>query len=189
MRKLILSMHMSLDGIVTDELSWMLPDTDQLWDSLFEMLSGVDLLILGSGMWEGYRNYWTNALKETGFNKNEIRYARFANETKHIVFSSTLQETGWGNASIESGDTKKIIQRIKSDAGKDIQIVGGARFASTLINTGLVDEYRMMVNPLIYGKGKSLFYNLQTSHALTCFKVEPLHNGVVILSYRPTVKE
>lgn len=58
MRKLILAMCTTLDGIVTDELSWMQPDTDQSWDSFFEMLENVDLLILGNGMWKDYRDHW-----------------------------------------------------------------------------------------------------------------------------------
>ncbi|MBN8576902.1 MAG: dihydrofolate reductase family protein [Cytophagales bacterium] len=185
MRKLILAMCTTLDGIVTDELSWMQPDTDQSWDSFFEMLENVDLLILGNGMWKDYRDHWKKVLtNEIGFDKNEIRYARYARNTKHIVYSSTLQNTGWENASIECGDLIEFIHRIKSEPGKDIQIVGGAKFASSLINTGLVDMFRIMINPVILGKGKSLYSNLSTHYNLECFKVEHFNNGVVTLSYK-----
>lgn len=185
MRKIILSLNTSLDGIVTDELSWMQPDTDQTWDSFFEMLSDVDLLLLGGGMWPDYRNYWKKVLTEAGFSKNEIKYARYAEKTTHIVFSSTLKQADWGNARIETGDTTQVIQRIKKEEGKDIQIVGGGTFATSMINLGFVDEYRIMVNPVIVGKGKSLYGNLLTHHALECINVAPMDNGVVILSYRP----
>lgn len=177
-------MNTTLDGMVTDELSWMQPDTDQSWDSLFEMLTNVDLLLLGNGMWQGYRDYWKSALKETGFNKNEIKYARFANRTKHLVFSSTLKETGWANTTLVAGDLKQCIQQIKMENGKDIQIVGGAQFASKIINSGLVDEYRIMVNPVILGRGKSLYSNLVCQRTLECLKVERMDNGVVILWYK-----
>ena len=191
MRKLILSINTSLDGIVTDELSWMQPDSNQTWESLFEMLANVDLLLLGRGMWEGYRDYWKKVLNETGFNKNEIKYAQYAENTKHIVFSATLKNPGWENTSIESGDLKQFIQRIKSEKGKDIQIVGGVEFASSIIDTGLVDEYRIMVNPIILGNSTSLYYKVSTQHKLECFKVEQIDNGVVILSFRtrPCTKE
>jgi len=184
MRKLILSMNTTLDGIASDELNWMKVDTDQTWDSLFEMLSTVDLLLLGGGMWNDYRDYWSEVLGKTEFNKNEIRYAQFAEKTRHLVFSSTLQETCWKNAAMVTGDLKQIIQQIKLDNGKDIQIVGGVQFASSVINTGLVDEYRIMLNPVVLGKGKSLYSNLLSGLSLECFKVERMDNGVVILSYR-----
>jgi dihydrofolate reductase len=184
MRELILSINTSLDGIVSEELNWMQPDTDQTWDSLFEMLANVDLLILGSGMWQDYRDYWQKALMETGFNENEIKYARYADKTNHIVFSSILQNAGWENTNIISGDLKQNIQRLKSMNGKDIQIVGGGKFATSLINIGLVDVYRIMINPVILGKGVSLYRDVITKRSLECFKVEEMNNGVVILSYR-----
>ena len=185
MRKLILSMNTTIDGIVTDELSWMKPDTDQTWDSFFKMLSTVDLLLLGRGMWNDYSKYWKEVLsKKEGFNKNEIKYAEFAQQTKHLVFSSTLQETSWKNARIVTGDLKQVIQQIKLENGKDIQIVGGAEFASGVINNGLVDEYRIMLNPVVLGRGTSLYGNLLSSLSLECFKVEHMDNGVVILYYK-----
>ncbi|MEN9569996.1 MAG: hypothetical protein RL172_1227 [Bacteroidota bacterium] len=186
MRKIILSINTSLDGMVNDELSWMQPDTDATWNSLFEMLAGVDLLLLGGGMWDGYKNYWTSALNETGFTKNEIKYAQYADKTSHIVLSSTLQDAGWHNASIAQGNLKQLIQAIQSKPGKDIQIVGGAKFATSLINAGLVDEYRLMINPVILGKGISLYSNLLTKHSLECYKTELMDNGVVIIWYRRT---
>ena len=178
-------MNTSLDGIVSDELSWMQPDTDQTWDSLFEMLSNVDLLLLGAGMWEGYSNYWKKALEETGFSKNELKYARYAEQTKHMVFSSTLQDAAWGNTKVQSGNLKQIIRGIKREKGRNIQIVGGGSFAASCINTGLVDEYRLMVNPVILGRGQILYSNLLTQHPLELIKTEQMDNGVVILTYRP----
>ena len=183
MRKIILSMNTSVDGIVSDELSWMKPDTDQSWNSLFEMLAEVDLLLLGSGMWPGYSDYWKKALEQNGFTPNEIKYAQYAEKTRHVVFSAVLQETGWANTVIERGDLKQYIQQLKSGSGKNIQIVGGGKFATACLNTGLVDEYRIMINPVLLGKGSSLYTHLTTSHELECFKVEPMDNGVITLSY------
>jgi len=184
MRKIILAMNTTIDGIVTDELSWMQPDTDQTRENFFEMLANVDLLLLGGGMWTDYKNHWKRALSEPGFSQNEIKYARYAERTKHIIFSSTLKDADWANATIESGDLKKIILGIKSESGKDVQIVGGKEFASSVINTGLVDEYRIMMNPVLVGKGKSLYDNLITQHKLKCVKTELMDNGVVILTYK-----
>jgi dihydrofolate reductase len=187
MRKLILSMHTSLDGFVTgpnEDMSWMQPDDDEQWDDLFEMLSDVDLFLLGSGMWEEYKNYWKKALNESGFSPNEVKYAKFAEKTKHIVFSSTLKNAGWENTKIETDDVNETVGRIKAEPGKNIQIVGGAKFAASMIDSGLIDEYRILVNPIIVGKGKSFFHHLQSRHNLKYTNVKTLHNGVVILNYK-----
>lgn len=177
-------MNTTIDGIVTDELSWMQPDTDQTWENFFKMMAHVDLLLLGGGMWTDYKNYWKRALSETGFTQNEIKYAQYAAKTKHIIFSSTLRDADWANATIESGDLKKFMKQIKSERGKDVQIVGGKAFASSVINTGLVDEYRIMMNPVMAGKGKSLYDNLIAQHKLKCVNAELMDNGVVILTYK-----
>jgi dihydrofolate reductase len=189
MRKLILSINTSIDGIISDELSWMQPDTDKVWDSLFDMLSSVDLLVLGGGMWEDYRNYWQQALNKTGFNENEIKYAQYAYNTSHLIFSKKLQDSGWENAQIISGDLSEIIGNLKLKSGKNIQIVGGGTFVTSLISSGLVDEYRLMVNPIILGRGQSLYYNLPNEHALTLIRVETMDNGVVILTYLRSVSK
>jgi dihydrofolate reductase len=186
MRKLILSMHTSLDGFVTgpnEDMSWMQPDNDEQWDDLFDMLSNVDLFLLGSGMWEEYKNYWKKALSESGFSTNEVRYAKLAKKTKHIVFSSTLKNADWENTKIESSNINQALGRIKAEPGKNIQIVGGAKFAASMIDSGLVDEYRIIVNPIIVGKGKSFFHHLSSRHNLKRTNVKTLNNGVVILTY------
>jgi dihydrofolate reductase len=184
MGKLILSMNTTLTGVASDELSWIKQDTDQSWNSFFEMLSTVDLLLLGNGMWNDYRNYWTEVLNKKGANKNEIKYAQFAENTKHLIFSSTLKESGWANANVITGDLKQNIQQIKLSNERDIQIVGGVQFASSIINTGLVDEYRIMLNPVVTKRGKSLYCNLSEELRLDCFKAERMDNGVMILWYR-----
>lgn len=177
-------MNTTLDGVISDELSWILPGTDEVWDSFFEMIADVDLLLLGSGMWPDYRDYWTRALIEEGFSDHEVKYAQIAKATKHIIFSRNMKITGWENATIASGDLTSFIQQIKSEKGKSIQIVGGVKFASEMINTGLVDEYRITINPVILGRGKSLYKDLFIHQKLECFNAEHLDSGAVVLSYR-----
>ena len=185
MRKVILAINTTLNGIVTEELSWMKPDTNHSWNSFFEMLANVDLLLLGSGMWKDYRNFWSGVLKnEAEYTKNEVKYAQYAAKTKHLIFSSKLNNTGWNNASVVSGDLNQIIQNIMLKDGKDIQIVGGANFASGFINSGLVDEYRIMVNPVIIGQGKSLWSEIVYTQSLECISTELLDNGVLVLCYK-----
>lgn len=186
MRKLILSMQMSLDGFAEGpkkDMSWMQPDNDEQWNYLFAMLKKVDLFVLGRGMWKEYRDYWTRALQQPGFTANEIKYAKLAAQTAHIVFSKTLTQSGWPNATIASGGLKKTIIKLKQQLGKDIQIVGGAKFAAALIDSGLVDEYRLCINPVIVAKGKSLFSKLVNRHRLQLKEVKEIPPGLVLVNY------
>lgn len=154
-------------------------------ETFFDMIESVDLLILGRGMWNDYCNYWQAALTNTGnFTQNEKDYARYAEKTRHIVFSNTLKDSGWQNAIIMGGSIRDEVLKLKDQPGKDIQIVGGAKLASTLINSDLVDEYRLEVNPVILHTGKSLFTGLLKNQILKLKSANHLKSGVVILTYK-----
>lgn len=189
MRKLILSMNASLDGYIEGkggDMSWMQPDDDDTWGDLFGMLEEhVDLFLLGRGMWAEYRNYWKKALAEPEkFSAHEVAYAKLAEKTPHIVFSKTLKESGWENTTINNGDLVIEIKKLKAATGKDIQIVGGADFAAALLDTGLVDEMRILLNPAIVAGGKSFFHQLKNRHSLELTEVKQLANQIVVLVYR-----
>ncbi|RYZ49400.1 MAG: hypothetical protein EOP49_16350 [Sphingobacteriales bacterium] len=191
MRKLILAIHMSVDGFVEGprkDMSWMQPDDDEQWDGLFNMLSHVDLFLLGRGMWKDYRDHWTRALKEQGFSAREVQYAKLASKTPHIVFSNTVQDAGWENTKVMNGPLAPAIKKLKSLPGKDIQVVGGASFSSAIIDTGLVDEYRLMIEPAILGKGKRLFDQLQHRFELSLIDSRRLSCGVVVTQYRQSAR-
>ena len=111
-----------------------------------------------------------------------MRYAQYAKKTKHLIFSSDMKDSGWENAEIADGDLKKIFEEIKSNPGKNIQIVGGAEFATSMIDLGFVDEYNIFLEPVIRN-GKSFFHNITSKFKLTREKVESLDNGVVVLTY------
>ena len=180
-------MHMSLDGFVEgagSDMTWFDPHDQEQWDDLFDMLEDVDLFLLGSGMWTGYRNYWKAALKDEGFSDNEIRYAKLAEVTKHVVFSKTMKDAQWENTEINSGDLVHEVKRIKGEPGENIHLVGGAKFASSFIKEDLVDEYRLLINPVILSRGKSFFDDLQNKHALDLTEVKKLNNGVLVVNYR-----
>ena len=181
-------MQVSLDGYVEGpkgDMSWMQPDDDDAWEDLFGILSNtVDLFLLGRGMWAEYRDYWKKALAEPDkFSANELKYAKLAEKTQHIVFSKSLKNPGWENTAINNGDLAQEIQKLKAGKGKAIQIVGGANFAASLIDLGVVDEYRILVNPAIVGGGKSFFHQLKNCQSLQLTEVKRLGNGVVVMAY------
>ena len=87
---------------------------------------------------------------------NEIRYARLAVKTQHIVFSRTLGEVRWRNTWIIGENIKEQVERLKCQPGKNMVLWGGARVTSTFRDLELIDEYRIVVNPVILGSGLPL---------------------------------
>jgi dihydrofolate reductase len=95
-----------------------------------------------------------------------------------------MRSAGWETATINSGDVATEVKKLKEQPGKDIYIVGGASFAASLLDTGLVDEYRIHINPAVVGGGKSFFHQLTKNHKLEMLKVSQLSSQVIILTYK-----
>jgi dihydrofolate reductase len=187
MRKLILSMQVSLDGFVEGrdgDMSWMARDDEAQWTDLFDMLESVDLFLLGRVMWPDYRDYWKQALTSSTASPNESAYAKLAAKTKHLVFSQTMHDPGWENAAIIKGPVAEEVIKLKQGKGKDIQVVGGAKLAATIIEAGLVDEYRLTINPVIVGEGKSFFRDQHSKQFLQLISTKKLPSGVIIASHQ-----
>jgi dihydrofolate reductase len=188
MRKIIAALKESLDGYIegpNGELDWV-----EEWDDAFDLLDQVDTCILGRAMYAGYEQYWqavldnpTGVLPFTGkvASKGEIDYARFAEKTPHIVLSRTMKEAAWRNTRIVR-DVEEI-RKMKQHPGKDMYAVGGAALVSNLMNLGLIDELRLVIQPIVLGDGKALFKDVKQRHALNLLEVEQLNSGMVRLTY------
>ena len=188
MRKIIAALQVSLDGFIegpNEELDWV-----DSWEDPFDIVGNVDAFILGARMYPGYEQYWQAVLDNprgilpfTGrpATEGEIEYAEFAGRTRHIVVSRTLQTVSWKNTRIVRD--LEDIRRLKEAPGGDIHAVGGASLASSLMNAGLVDEIRLVVQPIILGGGKPLFKDVKERHVLTLLTARPLKAGAVSLGY------
>jgi len=186
MRKVILAMQITLDGFVAganDELDWLVDEEDQ-WKDLFEILKSADTFLLGRVMYPGYANYWRGVLANPAAKKNETKFARIAEKTRHIVFSRTMKKADWKNTMVERGDVSEAVRRLKQQAGKNMIVWGGASFASSLIGLGLVDEYRLLVNPVMLGKGKPLFRSIDDRRRLKLAETKTFKSVVVLLHYK-----
>lgn len=193
MRKLIASLQTSLDGFIEGprgELDWAMEDDAETWAELFPMLESVDACVLGRVMYPDYERYWravladpAGPLPETGkaATENEIAYARWADRTPHFVLSRTLADVAWPTTRIVRD--VEAIRSLKRQPGKGIYAVGGATLVSGLLNEGLVDELRLLVNPLLLGDGKALFKDVKERHELKLVAARPLGRGKVYLVY------
>jgi len=178
-------MQMSLDGFIegpNGAMDWFPRDNDEQWEDLFNLLRSADTFLLGRAMYPAYSNYWRSVLTNQSAPKNEIKYARIAEKTQHIVFSKTMEKADWENTRIAK-DISEEIYNLKQQPGKDIIVWGGATLASALINLGLIDEYRLLVNPVLLGSGKSLFKDLKDGHRLKLIKIKTFKSEVILLNY------
>ena len=168
MKKIIGALVVSVDGFIegpNGELDWV-----EDWEDPFELLPQIDTCILGGGMYPG-----------KVASKGEIEYAHFADQTPHVVLSTTLDQVAWKNTRIVR-DVEEI-REMKQQPGKDMHAVGGATLISSLMNAGLIDEIRLVVAPVVLGAGKALFKDVKERHTLKLVRTKPLKSGKVSLTY------
>lgn len=177
-------MQMTLDGFVegpNGEMDWLLGG-EEIWQEMFKDIQSVDTYMLGSGAYPGYSTYWRSVLTNPSSDKNELTYAMIADGSPHIVFSKSIKTVDWRNTRIAT-DPQKEIEALKKQPGKDIVIWGGASLAASCISQGLVDRYRITLNPIILGGGKSLFSAVAHRQKLKLLEVRPMSSGMTILWY------
>ncbi|MPZ49554.1 MAG: dihydrofolate reductase [Dehalococcoidia bacterium] len=186
MRKLKLQMQISVDGYVAGpngEMDWMVWDWD---DGLMEYVSAltepVDLILLGRKLAEGFIPAWKE--RSGGVSDEPEAFVRFVNETPKVVFSRTLDQSDWENATLAKGDLAEEIGKLKAASGGDIIAYGGGEFVSDLIRNGLIDEYHLFVNPAAIGGGMSIFRE-QSKAPLKLVSATPFECGIVALFYAP----
>lgn len=153
MRKVILKMHVSLDGYIRavddDSMDWVFRTfDDQLKAWEVESLWQAGTHIMGRVLYREMADYWPTSTEE---------YAEPMNTIPKVVFSRTLQKADWNNTRIANGDTIEEIIRLKQESGGEILAHGGADFTQSLTKLGLIDEYRLIVHPVILSAGLPLF--------------------------------
>jgi len=150
---------------------------------LYKDLHSADTYLLGRKMYPIYSEYWQSVLNNRDSAPNELKFAKLADKTQHIVFTNGDFKPDWKNTRV-AHDLPGEVTRLKKENGKNIIAWGCASFAANLIDLGLVDEYRFELNPTILVKGKALFNNLEQRRKLTLIDSKPLESGLIILRYR-----
>ncbi len=187
MRKLIAGMKISLDGRY--EGADGMADWVEAWSNDY-VLPEIDACVLGAGMYPGYEGYWTGIQNDPGKpawitgtapTAGELEWARVGAKLPHYVLSSQPISAKWPNTrALRSLDD---LAALKRQPGGSIYLVGGGRTTGSLIEAGLVDELRLIVYPVIAGKGKALFASPGRRRALELEAAKPLENGKVLLIY------
>jgi dihydrofolate reductase len=187
-RKVIASEFVSLDGVMEDP-SWtfrfMSEDRAKF---KFDELAASDALLLGRVTYEGFAAAWPSMMEQhEGPRRAELQeYTDMMNGYPKRVASTTLEEPlEWNNSTLIKGNIAEEVSGLKRQPGKDILIFGSGDLVNTLIRHGLIDEYRLMVFPIVVGSGKRLFRDGIDEMALELVETKTFGSGVVVLTYRP----
>ncbi|HET8579523.1 MAG TPA: dihydrofolate reductase family protein [Nitrospiraceae bacterium] len=181
MRKVIMWNMMTLDGFFEGPKSWEIDWHEYVWGKELEQFSleqskSIGALLFGRVTYQGMAAYWTSATGET---------ADFMNSVPKVVFSRTLERAEWNNTRLARDRAEEEVARLKQQPGKDLFIFGSANLSATLVQHGLIDEYRLGLNPLVLGGGNPLFKPSPDRMRMKLLEARPLESGVVILRYQP----
>jgi dihydrofolate reductase len=183
MRKLIYSMTVSLDGYIagpSGEIDWSAPD-EELHRFHNEQTREIGAHLCGRRLYE-VMTYWETADENPAAAEYELEFARIWKSLPRIVFSKNLEKVE-GNARLAREGVAEEVAKLKEQPGKDIA-VGGAGLASTCIELGLVDDYRLFVYPVVLGGGTPYFPALEERINLELVETRTFASRVVYLRYR-----
>lgn len=183
MRKLIYSMSVSLDGFIAGpdgEIDWSPPD-EELHRFHNEQVREIGAHLCGRRLYETMV-YWETAEENPSASDYELEFARIWKALPKIVFSKTLQKVE-GDARLVRDGLADEVAKLKEQPGKDLA-VGGAGLASSCIELGLIDEYRLFVSPVVLGGGTPYFPPLQERIDLELVETRTFGSRVVFVRYR-----
>lgn len=180
MRKVVLRMNVSLDGFVAPTNGyhdWVFRSfDDELERYTVDQFWQVGTHIMGRETYKEMANHWPSSTEKIAPPMNEI---------PKVIFSKTLKEANWNNSQVVNGDIAEEIFRLKQQPGKDILAHGGVRFAQSLARLGLIDEYRLIVNPIAFGNGLPIFKDLPDPIHLKLLRTKVFKKGAVLHTYQP----
>ena len=184
MRNLIYSMNVSLDGFVEDvkhNIDWITID-EELHQYFNDQEAEVDTFIYGRRMYEIMSAYWPTADEDPSIPGYMLEYARIWRQKPKIVFSSTLEKVAW-NSRLVKKDIVAEVARLKAQPGNTLS-VGGAHIAADLVKHNLIDEYQLLVQPIMLGAGTPFFPAGDVSLTLRLMETRRFESGVVLLRYQ-----
>jgi dihydrofolate reductase len=184
MRKLIVFNSISLDGYFTDEngdMSWA-HNSDTEFNTFVEDNSkGGGELIFGRITYELMAGYWPSP----DAIKNDPVVAENINNLPKVVFSKTMNNVSWNNTRLVKDNMLAEIRKMKKESGKDMVIMGSGNIVSQLSREHLIDEYQIVIIPVVLGGGRTLFEGVKDNLKLKLINSRAFTNGNVFLCYKP----
>lgn len=189
MRKLVVSMNLSLDGFLSGPknggLDWHFDCWSQeMGEKLLGQLDLADTILLGKNSYDAMAGYWPVKTTDPNFPRQDLALAEKMNRYSKIVFTHSKAHPGWKNSIFTSTDPETEIMRLKKLDGKNIILYGSGSLASFIAGTRLIDEYLLWIHPVILGSGKLLFENVRERVPLRLNDSAVFKSGVAALTYQ-----
>lgn len=179
MRKLIVSTYATLDGRVDELQDWVTPYNDDPSAAYHtELLKNSDGLLLGRKTYEIFSTIWPPR-------SGELPYVDQLNSMAKYVASTTLKRLEWENSHLIEGDIAEGVARLKQRPGQDLVMYGCHDLMHTLLAHDLIDEYRVLVHPVLLGRGRTLLTDGPKQVNLKLIDATVIASGVVVLAYQP----
>ena len=183
MRAIIANLAITFDGFIegpNGELDWIVRDSEiDFGDILNEILSDKDVIFYGRISYDK----WGNSQPDENASPKIKEAYKLMHSKQKYVFSKT--KTGDNTKAIFiNTDIEESVLEIKRQPGKNIWLYGGGKLTTTLLNLDLVDEFRLAIHPVILGKGKQLFQNIEDRHKLKLIDIKSYKSGVMLVKYQ-----
>ena len=180
MRKIVAGLFMSLDGVVESPEKWHFPYfNDEMGQEIGSQMAGADTMLLGRRTYEEFAAYWPDKASE------DDPMGAYMNNTPKLVVSRTLDSVEWENSALIQGDPTEELTKLKQQPGRNIAITGSAALVGSLLRSGLLDELRLLVHPIVVGTGRRLFEERGDRVALKLLEARTFSTGVLALTYQP----
>jgi dihydrofolate reductase len=183
MRKMVVAEFITRDGVMEAPEEWQPAYvSDDVAEEIQGAIHAAEASLFGRATYEMFAAYWPLQTH------NEFGIAdKLSSQPKYVV-SSTLEKVEWNNSTLIQGNLAEEFRHLKQQHGGDIRLVGSATLVQPLMKVGLIDEYWLLVHPLVLGRGKRLFDDGMKPTALKLLEVKGFSSGVVLLRYQPIKK-
>jgi dihydrofolate reductase len=186
MPKLMVFENVTLDGYFSGpngDLSWAHnQQKDPEWDQFIaDNASGGGQLLLGRKTYDLMASYWPTPQAS----QNDPEVAKGMNSLPKVVFSKSLDEPTWSNTTVKKGNLVDEVKKMKKGSGENIAVLGSGTIVSQLAKEGLVDEYQIVVHPVVLGSGRTAFEGVEKMQSFKRTKTRAFGNGNVLMCYEP----
>jgi dihydrofolate reductase len=185
MRKIISLMHVSLDGFVAGpngEMDWVKVD-DELFDYVGKRISKGNTALYGRVTYDMMESYWPTAADQPNASKHDFEHSKWYKNVHKVVLSKTMKGKNLPDTTIISDNLPDKLNEIKKEAGQEILLFGSPTALHSLMQLNLIDGYWLFVNPIIIGKGISLFKDIKDTIKLKLLNTHQFSSGVIELNY------
>lgn len=180
-------MNVTLDGFMSGpdcELDWHFRMwSNEMAEEAGKQLARADTIILGGITYRAMAKYWPLQATSLACAREDIAFADMMNNYTKVVFSKTIQAAQWHNTKLVRSGIAKEIGKLKQQPGKHLMVYGSGKIVAALMHLNLIDEYQVWLHPVVLGKGKPFFKDLNNQLEMDLLGTTSFRCGVVLLNY------